>query len=187
MLGDIETQELTQRGILAGATCFFHNMAEPDLSVAEWVEAYEKGVMLNEHMHAKIASIMNAYESGRHLIIVERIEHGDALAKAIPGALWVHGQDSDAARESVIAQLQRSKPGEKVVAIASRILQTGVDLFLHSLTNAAGYQSDIATIQRFGRGLRVAPDKERLDYHDFMFTNNMYLEKHSNARKKWLR
>ena len=43
------------------------------------------------------------------------------------------------------------------------------------------------TIQRKGRGLRLADDKEKLDYHDFYYTNNAYLERHSKERIKHLK
>ena len=53
--------------------------------------------------------------------------------------------------------------------------------------NAAGGQADHHIIQRVGRGLRTADDKEILDYHDFMFHNNEYLLEHSKKRVKILR
>ena len=47
--------------------------------------------------------------SGRTLILVERIEHGDALADLIPGALWVRGQDNSETRNEVIEKFILNK------------------------------------------------------------------------------
>lgn len=42
-------------------------------------------------------------------------------------------------------------------------------------------------IQKIGRGLRRAADKDKLEYHDFIFTFNPALESHSEERMKVLK
>jgi hypothetical protein len=82
----------------------------------------------------------------------------------------------------------------KVVAIASPVGYVGIDVHVHHVINAAGLcllfvmagflfaeldtggLSPTLTLQKIGRGLRRAADKERLDYHDFLNTTNPYLE-----------
>ena len=188
VLDEIKTDYLQERNILSDSICNFHLIDEPhDIYALNYQDAYEQGIIKNKHFHDKVKQIMDSYDSGRHIIVVERIEHGDALHTTIPGSLWVQGSDDQKTRERIIEQLCNSEPDEKVIAIATRILQTGVNIFVHSVTNAAGYKSDIMTIQRIGRGLRTAKDKERLDYHDFMFNNNDYLMRHSKARMKYLK
>lgn len=99
----------------------------------------------------------------------------------IPGALWVRGQDTIETRKEIIDRLK--KESGKLTAIAtSGIFNTGINVFVHNLINAAGGQADHQIIQRFGRGLRVAEDKKELQYYDFLFTINEYLEKHSKKR-----
>ena len=41
-------------------------------------------------------------------------------------------------------------------------------------------------IQQMGRGLRTADDKDKLDYHDFHFLTNKYLNDHSEWRMEVL-
>lgn len=55
------------------------------------------------------------------------------------------------------------------------------------MINAAGGQADHQIIQRMGRGLRTAADKDILRYFDFIFKTNKYLEKHSEKRIKILK
>ena len=62
-----------------------------------------------------------------------------------------------------------------------------LESFCHNLINAAGGQADHMIIQRMGRGLRTADDKDILKYFDFLFKTNKYLEKHSEKRIKILK
>jgi superfamily II DNA or RNA helicase len=188
LVGNIEIKTLQERNILSQAQCFFHVISKPEeLYADDYQSAYKIGITENTYFHNKIKEIVDSYKNGRILIVVDKIAHGDILSQIIPGSLWVQGKDDEETRRYVIEKLSKSKDNEKVVAIASRIMQTGVNIFVHAVINAAGYKSYIMTIQRIGRGLRVAPDKDKLNYHDFIFTNNIYLKEHSEVRIKWLK
>jgi superfamily II DNA or RNA helicase len=193
IIGKIQTKELQEmtnfygEPILSKSICYFHEISSPVLDVDNYQDAYNLGVVYNQHLHEKVKEIVASYENGRIVIVVERLEHGTELARSIPGSYWVSGQDDEEIRTHVIGKLQKSEVGEKVTAIATKIMQTGVNLFVHGIVNAAGMKSYIATKQRIGRGLRPALDKDHLDYHDFYFTNNEYLERHSKERIKWLK
>jgi hypothetical protein len=77
---------------------------------------------------------------------------------------------------------------EKVVGIATQqIFNAGINVMVHNVINAAGGQADHHIIQRVGRGLRTAEDKEILNYYDFVFHNNDYLLEHSKKRIKILK
>jgi superfamily II DNA or RNA helicase len=118
------------------------------------------------------------------LILVDRIAHGDALHGLLPGSLWVRGQDNAKTRKSVIKELQKS---ENCLAIATQqIFNTGINVKVHNLINAGGGQADHQIIQRMGRGLRTADDKDVLNYIDFLFEINPYLQDHSKKRIKIL-
>jgi superfamily II DNA or RNA helicase len=104
----------------------------------------------------------------------------------IPGALWVRGEDNLETRKHVIGELQKSK--KDVIAIATQgIFNAGINVFVRNLINAAGGQADHQIIQRMGRGLRVAEDKDMLYYYDFIFKINDYLLTHSKKRIKILK
>ena len=182
--GLITTKELQNRGRLSKSKCVFHTIAEPQLDYEIYLDAVTKGIAENEFLHNKVIEITSSL-NGRTLILVERIAHGDKLKEMIPNALWVQGKDDDEARKSVIEKLQKSK---NCIAIATQgIFNTGINVFVHNLVNAAGGQADHLIIQRMGRGLRTAKDKEGLNYHDFLFENNQYLHKHSLKRIKILK
>lgn len=182
--GKLTTKELQDRDILSNADCVFYRIEEPKLLYEIYLDAVTKGIAENDYFHEIVFRLVSRIE-GRTLIIVDRIEHGDRLQDKIPGALWVRGQDTLETRKQIVDKLT-SDPG-KVVAIAtSGIFNTGINVFIHNLINAAGGQADHQIIQRFGRGLRVADDKTKLRYFDFIFEINEYLEKHSWKRVKIL-
>jgi superfamily II DNA or RNA helicase len=89
------------------------------------------------------------------------------------------------AKRQEIEKLQKE---ENCIAIATQgIFNTGINVFVHNLINAAGGQADHQIIQRMGRGLRTAKDKDELLYVDFLFENNPYLHKHSMKRIRILK
>ena len=182
--GKLTTKELIERDILSTADCTFYRITEPKLPYEIYLDAVTKGVAENDYFHKIVVSLAKKLP-GRTLIIVERLEHGDRLHDMIPGSLWVRGEDKLETRKEVIKKLKNET--DDIIAIASSgIFNTGIDIYCHSLINAAGGQADHAIIQRFGRGLRRAKDKQHLQYFDFVFETNEYLQKHSWKRVKIL-
>ena len=95
---------------------------------------------------------------------------------------------ADAPESDIVpnAEVTVERKGDGVLKIGSLLPETGSLAFLGppefagveyaiSLINAAGGQADHLIIQRMGRGLRTAEDKESLKYFDFMFNINDYL------------
>jgi superfamily II DNA or RNA helicase len=145
------------------------------------MDAIQKGIVENQELNSIIRNLACVKLKGRTLILVERIQHGDILNSLIPNSLWVKGEDNADTRKEVIKQLNEAK--EDVVAIATTgIFNTGISTFIHNLINAAGGKADHLVVQKIGRGLRVSKDKKELNYFDFYFENNDYLEKHSKKR-----
>jgi superfamily II DNA or RNA helicase len=182
--GKIATKELQERKILAEAECVFLPVDKPQLPYDIYLDAVTRGIAENDYFHSMVAQLVGKL-TGRSLVIVERIEHGDRLQDLIPGAVWVRGQDNMETRKEIINRLKTDQ-GDLVAIATAGIFNTGIDVFCHSLINAAGGQADHQIIQRFGRGLRVAGDKQSLKYFDFLFLINDYLEKHSRKRIKIL-
>jgi len=181
--GVVTTKELQDRGRLSKSKCQFHKITSPDLEYELYQDAVNLGIVENAELHEKVVNIANS-QSGRTLILVDRLAHGDTLQSLIPNALWVQGKDNDETRKQVIDQLQKS---DNCVAIATQgIFNTGINVFVHTLINAAGGQADHQIIQRMGRGLRTAKDKNELLYIDFIFETNPYLHRHSLKRVKIL-
>jgi len=183
--GILTIKKLQERGTLSKSKCIFYSIKEPNLKYEIYLDAVTKGIAENWHFHEIVQKLVGKLE-GRTLILVDRIAHGDALASLIPGALWIQGKDDLKTRKFVIEKLKTSK--ENTCAISTQqIFNSGINVMVHNVINAAGGQADHHIIQRVGRGLRTANDKEILNYFDFIFHNNEYLLKHSNKRVKILK
>ncbi len=183
--GILTTKHLQERGTLSKSICTFYPIREPDLQYEIYMDAVTRGIAENWHFHEKVVELTKKL-NGRTLILVDRIAHGDHLASLIDGALWVQGKDDLETRKLVIQKLKTSK--ERVVAIATQqIFNAGINVMVHNVINAAGGQADHHIIQRVGRGLRTANDKDILNYYDFIFYNNEYLLEHSKKRIKILK
>jgi superfamily II DNA or RNA helicase len=182
--GVLTTKHLQDRGMLAKSKCTFYPIREPELKYEIYIDAVTRGIAENWTFHELVTKLANKLE-GRTLILVDRIAHGDALFSMMPYALWVQGKDDLETRKMVIEKLKSSK--EKTIAIATQqIFNAGINVKTHNVINAAGGQADHHIIQRVGRGLRTAEDKDILNYYDFVFYNNEYLLNHSRKRIKIL-
>ena len=183
--GVLTTNELQGRGILSKSQCTFYYVLQPDLPYEIYLDAVTKGIAENIHFHKMVTGLAKTL-TGRTLILVERLPHGDTLHKMIPGSLWVQGKDNLETRQYVIEKLT-SSTGDVIGIATQGIFNAGINVFVHNLINAAGGQAEHQIVQRMGRGLRVAGDKDVLRYYDFIFKINEYLEGHSNKRVRILR
>jgi len=182
--GVLTTKHLQERGMLAKSKCTFYPVREPELKYEIYLDAVTRGIAENWGFHDAVVKLANKLQ-GRTLILVDRIAHGDALFSMMPYALWVQGKDDLDTRKFVIEKLKYSK--DKTIAIATQqIFNAGINVKTHNVINAAGGQADHHIIQRVGRGLRTADDKDILNYYDFIFYNNQYLLNHSRKRIKIL-
>jgi len=184
--GVVSTSKLQERGTLSASRCTFFPISEPELPYDIYLDAVTNGIANNWDFHEKVTKLSQQCK-GRTLILVERIAHGDALKNLNPDALWIAGEDTLETRKEVIEKLSKSSKDD-VIAIATQgIFNAGINVKLHNLINAAGGQADHIIIQRMGRGLRTAGDKDILNYYDFIFLINDYLLKHSKKRIRILK
>lgn len=183
--GVLTTADLQERGILANSKCIFYPIREPMIQHDIYIDAVTRGIAESFYFHDVVTRLAKKMK-GRTLILVDRIAHGDALNNLLPGSLWVRGQDDAETRKGVIKQLQKGK-GDLIAIATQQIFNTGINVHPNNLINAASGQADHMIIQRMGRGLRTADDKERLNYYDFVFEINPYLLEHSNKRINILR
>ena len=182
--GVLTTSELQDRGILAASKCVFYPIREPQIPHDIYIDAVTRGIAESFYFHDVVTRLAKK-QKGRTLILVDRIAHGDALHNLLPGSLWVQGKDTPETRKGVIKELQKAK-GDLIAIATQQIFNTGINVHPQNLINAAGGQADHMIIQRMGRGLRTAKDKDICNYYDFLFHNNEYLYKHSMKRVKIL-
>ena len=182
--GRLTTAELQDREILSGSKCTFFKINEPQRQYDIYQDAVTYGIAQNHVLNEIVIKLANRIK-GRTLLVVDRIEHGERLLRMIPGSFWLHGNQTKAIRQQTVEELKYHE-GDFVGIGMDQIVNKGVNVFIHNLINCAGGKAEHLVIQRMGRGLRTADDKEGLNYYDFLFTINPYLDKHSRERKRVL-
>lgn len=122
-----------------------------------WV--YEATIMNNYARHQFIQSLIQP--GVPTAVIVTRVAHGQALADAIPGAVFLDGSTNVKERHSVLTEFQQ---GRITILIVTKILDRGTNRLGHTvdLLFVSGEGSTRQTLQRIGRGLRRAGGKEFL-------------------------
>lgn len=119
---------------------------------------YEEGVVRNEQRNRIVceAAIRSVIDGQAPLILVVRIEHGEAIRDMLEARglylPFLHGQtDMDTIQRSKLAFGTSAVPG----IIASTIFDMGQDMpGINVLILAGGQRSPLRTIQRVGRSLR---------------------------------
>lgn len=119
---------------------------------------YEEGVVRNEQRNRIVceAAIRSVIDGQAPLILVVRIEHGEAIRDMLEARglylPFLHGQtDMDTIQRSKLAFGKSAVPG----IIASTIFDMGQDMpGINVLILAGGQRSPLRTIQRVGRSLR---------------------------------
>ena len=156
----------------------------------QWV--FEQAIVYNVARHHYIAGLVRP--DTPTALVVNHIEHGHALAAAVPGSVFLDGSASEAQRREVLERFQR---GELRVLVVTKILDRGTNRLggATDLLFVSGEGSSRQTLQRIGRGLRRTGGKEFLRLVDVVdrvevdpaaprFRHRMAAYIHGAARKR---
>lgn len=190
VIGQTTYDELQDCGVLAKPKVKLKYIPENDRyrnMKGKYIEVYEQGVVFNRVRNAMIVDTAFEYIDMclTVLIMVERIEHGEELLKMC-----------NLKRDGVFSFLHGSTPNEiceeekelfatkrRRGIIVTRIWSEGTNIkTIGAVINAVGGISEIATLQRFGRGLRSADGKDSVYLVDFFDPNHKWFLRHSGKR-----
>jgi superfamily II DNA or RNA helicase len=121
------------------------------------------------------------------LILVNHLEHGEALLKSLnvlkdKSVVFIKGEVELNERVEVIANMEVC---DNIVCIAmSSIFSTGINIKnLHNIVFASGGKSFVRIVQGIGRGLRLHENKSKLVIFD-IYDNLKYSTNHAEERKQ---
>jgi len=154
--------------------------------LSDYKQVYQYGIALNHHRNQQIVdNAIALMKQGRTiLILISRIIHGEELVKAFA----YYGYQIDfirgATKKDQRTQLKEALKTKKIKwLIASVIFTEGVDIpAMDCLINASGGKSEVAVLQKIGRGLRKTDEKEDVLIIDFADTSHRYLRNHYTQR-----
>jgi superfamily II DNA or RNA helicase len=121
------------------------------------------------------------------LIMVNSIEHGENIEKYLKEAkvpyAYVQGADDNDTRTEV---LDKVRGGEIKILLATKIFDAGIDVpNLKYFISCSSGKSFVSTLQRIGRLLRVAENKNQCYILDIVDRESEYLYKQSQERIKY--
>jgi superfamily II DNA or RNA helicase len=187
----IEPSLLIERGYISRPRIRMLRVEQEGVA-REWRTAYTKFVVESRARNrALVVAAERAAKPG--LVFVREKKHGKILVEQIRKAglraEFVWGEKNTSQRDEAIRKLE---DGELDVIVCSVVFQTGTDIpSLRSLVIGTGGKSEIAALQRVGRGMRRTEDKDEFEVWDIMDaepkgqgdqTGNKWNARHSRER-----
>jgi len=147
----------------------------------DYATAYETGITRHDaRLSLTVKIALATRKLGATLILVERLEHGEALAQAL-GVKFLSGSTPGYERNLAWETMRQ---GGADCLIASVIADEGLDIpNIEYLILGGGGKAPHRQIQRIGRGMRSVEGKANLTVFDFE-DRGLYLGKHSRSRRK---
>jgi superfamily II DNA or RNA helicase len=179
VLHSVRSKTLIEDGWLTPPKVIFDTAPKvAGISSKSWAEAYTNGIVLNAGRNKRIVEWAKQLPKPC-LVLVSHVAHGEILQRVMQ-VPFVHGGTPSDSRSDMIACVRR---GEKPVIIASTIFDEGVDIpELRSIVLAGAGRSQIKVLQRIGRGLRLADEKDVVTIVDFIDQTHKTLKSHSQER-----
>jgi superfamily II DNA or RNA helicase len=141
---------------------------------------YKSGIVENKERNELIASLVD--QKANTIILVQQLEHGEALKELIPNSTFIHGQESDTIREKALEDFRKGKIN---ILIGTSVIGEGVDLpIANTLILAGGGKARSQVMQNIGRVLRICPGKTKALVIDFKDTGASWLADHSLERQE---
>lgn len=177
----ISAKELQDKGILS--TCNVNCMKlKSKLKFATYQEELKYLVTNKERMDYISQMISAIAETGNTLVLVDRLEAGEAICKAlnIPLSEFVRGETKKKDREASYGEIRWAD--NKILIATYGVASTGISISrLFNVVLIEPGKSFVRTIQSIGRGLRKAEDKDHVEIFDISGTNK-YSAKHLRER-----
>lgn len=122
-------------------------------------------------------------KKGNSFVLVNGVDFGKRLAKAIPNSIFVHGADASDVRKQIY-ELYKTNNGIIVIA-TFQLAAVGLNIKrIFNLFMIDPGKSFIQIIQSIGRGLRKAEDKDSVTVWD-VSSDFKYSLRHAKQRKKY--
>ena len=184
MLGQINTKELQEKGILAKLLVNVWQLQDVGKAASGNYQTELKWLTTNEARLKYLAKEAQAISaSGNTLILVDRVETGEMLQSMIPGSIFVSGKMKSKDRKAEYAEVQ--EVDGKVIIATYGVASTGINIVrIFNLILFEAGKSFVRVIQSIGRGIRVAPDKDFVNVYD-VCSNCKYSKTHLTKRKKF--
>ena len=182
LLGQIDTKELQDKGILAQLHVNVWQMQDLGEVAFTNYQAELKWLTTNQSRLKFLAKeIITMSESGNTLILVDRVQTGELLQSLIPDSIFISGKMKSKDRKEEYKEVQ--EVDGKVIIATYGVASTGINIVrIFNLVLFEAGKSFVRVIQSIGRGIRVAPDKDFVNVYD-VCSNCKFSKRHLTKRK----
>lgn len=181
----IPTETLIAAGVLSRAVIRMAKL-EQGGQHGSWREAHKELVLKSPERNRLVVDLV-MHATKPTLVFVAQVKHGGLLTQMLRdahvNAAFANGKDDLERRQRKIRELVA---GGTEALVCTGIFQEGIDIpELRSVVNAVGGQSEVATLQRLGRGMRTcaADGKDSFEMWDVLDTGHKWLSRHALTRK----
>jgi superfamily II DNA or RNA helicase len=191
ILKDITYEEAQTAGLVAKPTVVLIETKQMDMGRffnKTYAQVYDAGIVNNRSRNLLICkeAKQKVIIGESVLILVEKIEHGKKLKKMMEilikkRIVFISGE----IKKINYLERQRLRLINKDIlcVIATRVWVEGIDIpTLDNVINAVGGESEIACLQRFGRGTRITKSKKNVTLIDIVDYSHKWFVKHSLKR-----
>lgn len=160
IIHEVTPAELIKLGRISKPTIYMVEHAQAGMS-KNYAGAYGSFVVESPTRNQVICAMAHRVPKPG-LVFVNRLKHGRTIARQLRteglNVEFIWGDKNTAQRDDAIRRLRW---GDLDLIVCSPVFQTGTDIpELEGLVIGCGGKSDIATIQRIGRGSRIVRDKD---------------------------
>lgn len=149
-------------------------------AAVSWHVCIKRGIIGNKARNHAAIEKAKQHSSDSVIVLVNEIDHGKALAKAIPGAKVCFSAMGKKLRKET---LDAFRAGELKCIVATSLADEGIDLpIANVLVLVSGGRSSTKTEQRTGRVLRSFAGKEHGVIYDFLDRQHPMMQHHAYRR-----
>jgi superfamily II DNA or RNA helicase len=147
---------------------------------------YRRFVVENDHRNHLVAADARAHAQAGEtvLVLVNRVDHGHRLLALLPpDTAFAHGEVPRRELARLVADFAGGR--SRLLVATTGLFAEGVNIEGTScIVYAAGLRSRTRTLQAVGRGMRLAPGKDRCLYQDYLDQDDLgRLLAHSRRRR----
>lgn len=182
VVGTVKASDLQEKGVLSN--CHVHIKQMVDYVEHKAYQDELKYLLGNtDRIHYIAGMLQEISKTGNTLVLIDRVEPGQAIVDSIPGAVFLSGTHKSTKRKE---QYDSMATGDGVLLVATYgIAAVGLNIpRIFNLVLIEPGKSFVRVIQSIGRGLRTAEDKDSVEIYDITSTCK-FSKRHLTTRKKY--
>ena len=185
-LGDVTNRvaasDLQNKGVLAN--CHVNIVQMIDYVEYKDYQSEQKYLLTDDSRLDYISTLVQEVRNtGNTLILVDRINSGQALVDKIPGAVFISGEVKSEDRKEQYDEVADSQ--DKVIVATYGVASVGINIpRIFNLVLVEPGKSFVRVIQSIGRGVRKAKDKDFVQIWDITSTCK-FAKRHLTKRKQF--